>query len=46
MKSDEGGTRKRRVRIPKLAEMTANGIRSLSRRRAPCEKGLKTGIRR
>lgn len=46
MKSEEGGTRKRRVRMPRLAEMTANGMRSLRTRRAPWEKGLKTGMRR
>lgn len=46
IKSDEGGTRKRRVRMPRLAEMTANGMRSLRTRRAPWEKGLKTGMRR
>lgn len=41
-----GATPNRRLRMPRLALMTANGMRSLSRRRAPWEKGLKMGMRR
>lgn len=41
-----GATPSLLLRTPKFALMRANGIISLSTRRAPCENGLKTGMRR
>lgn len=41
-----GATPRRRVRMPRLALMRAKGMRSFRTRRAPWEKGLKTGISR
>lgn len=46
MKSELGATPRRRVRMPRLALMTAKGMSSLSRSSAPCENGLKIGISR
>lgn len=46
MKSELGATLSRRVRMPRLALMTAKGMSSLSRSSAAWEKGLKTGISR
>lgn len=44
MKSAEGATPSLLLRIPRLAEMRAKGTISFSMRRAPWEKGSKTGM--
>jgi hypothetical protein len=46
MKSAEGATPILRFRIPRFALMIAKGIMIFKTRRAPCEKGSKTGMRR
>src|SRR5512140_2969935 len=46
MRRAEGATPSRLFKIPKLAEMRANGIMSFRINMAPCENGSKTGISR
>src|ERR1700760_4480806 len=46
MKSADGATPNRLLRIPRLAEINANGIKSFRIKSAPWEKGSKTGINR
>lgn len=46
MNNADGATPKRLLRMPRLAEMSANGIMSLRISSAPCENGSKTGISR
>lgn len=41
-----GATFKRRFRMPRFALIMANGTRILNMSNAPCENGLKTGMRR
>lgn len=44
MKSAEGATPSRLFRMPRLAEIRAKGIISLTVSSAPCENGSKTGM--
>ena len=46
IKSADGATPKRLLRIPRFAEIRANGIMSFSMSNAPCENGSNIGMRR